>query len=1060
MKRKLTMFLALFFIGIGLAVAQTQVRGTVVDEAGEPVIGATIQIKGTSQGTVSDIDGNFTLSAPAGGTLVISYVGYQTQEVPVSANVRVVLRDDTEILDEIVVTALGIRRERKALGYAVQDVSADDLQRTGMADLAKSLQGKVAGIDIKTTSGMPGASSQIVIRGARSFTGDNTPLYVVDGMPIASTAAYSTGNSVSGADISNRALDINPNDIESINVLKGQAAAALYGLRASNGVVIITTKSGKGVAKGKPVISINQTTSFEQVSRTPDYQTTWAQGVDRLYSPNSSMAWGPKISELPNDPNYGGNVANSSNGNDATKYKGMYYVPQRAAAGLDPWVTPQIYNNWDEYYQTGHTSTTGVNVSQAADRGNFSVGLGYTDQKGIALNTGMTRVNAKAAAETLLSDHFTVGFAANYAKTGIDKLSGANDGSLAGVLGAPPSYDLKGIPNHVPGDPYTQIYYRSLTFDNPYWVANNNTFNEKTDRFFGNTYLQYTTAFSETLNLNVKYQFGVDSYTTHYQDIFGFGSKGQKGYLDNYGVTRNAYNSLLTAVFDWRISEDFRLNALLGNEVNHIDRKSYSEYGTDFNFGGWNHISNANTVTASESKTRERTVGFFSNLDLSWRDMIYFGVTGRNDIASTMPRGNRSFFYPSVSLGFIASELEFIRDIEWITFAKLRTSYAEVGQAGTYLNNYFVKPTYGGGFWQSEPIIYPVGGVNSYVSYSTLYDPNLKPQNTKSYEFGATLQFLNNRIGVDYTYSRQNVKDQIFAVPLAGSTGASSLVMNGGSVHTDVHEFVLNLTPVKTTDFTWDINLNYSKVTNMVDALAPGVESIFLGGFVTPQVRAGIGNTYPVIYGTQYKKNDKGQILVDEDPSSASYGMPMPGEPGVLGEVSPDFILGGTNIFSYKNLTLAATMEWKNGGKMYSGSNGLLDLYGLSSRTADRESTFIFDGYKADGSKNDIARGGPNDPGAYQTLFSDVLSNIDEYYIHGNSFVKLRELSLGYNFPKGVIPNIDLSLNVFARNILLWTELDNLDPESSQGNNNMAGGFERFSLPQATSYGVGLNIVF
>ena len=336
MKRKLFLFLALFLVGMGIVMAQTQVRGTVVDEAGIPIIGATVQVKGTGQGTVTDLDGRFSLTAPANGTLVISYVGLVTQEVPVSATVNVSLVPDTELLDEVVVTALGIRRERKALGYAVQDVKSEDLQRTGMADLAKALQGKVSGIDIKTTSGMPGASSQIVIRGARSFTGDNTPLYVVDGMPIASTPAYSTGSSVTGADISNRALDINPNDIESINVLKGQAAAALYGLRASNGVVIITTKSGRGVAKGKPVVSISQTTSFEQVSRTPDYQTTWAQGVNRAYSPNSSMAWGPKITDLPNDKTYGGNVANKYNENDVTKYKGMYYVPQRASAALDP----------------------------------------------------------------------------------------------------------------------------------------------------------------------------------------------------------------------------------------------------------------------------------------------------------------------------------------------------------------------------------------------------------------------------------------------------------------------------------------------------------------------------------------------------------------------------------------------------------------------------------------------------------------------------------------------------------------------------------------------------
>ncbi len=242
--------------------------------------------------------------------------------------------------------------------------------------------------------------------------------------------------------------------------------------------------------------------------------------------------------------------------------------------------------------------------------------------------------------------------------------------------------------------------------------------------------------------------------------------------------------------------------------------------------------------------------------------------------------------------------------------------------------------------------------------------------------------------------------------------------------------------------------------------MASGVESIFLGGFTTPQVRAGIGDTYPVLYGTQYAKNEKGQILVNENPNDADYGMPMAGEPGVLGNISPDFILGGSSTFTYKNISLSAVLEWKSGGHMYSGSNGLLDLYGMSARTEDRESTFIFDGYKADGTPNDIVRGGSGDSGAYQTLFSDVLGNIDEYYIHGNSFVKLRELSLKYSLPKTISPKVDVSLSAFARNILLWTELDNLDPESSQGNNNMAGGFERFTLPQASSFGFGLEVKF
>lgn len=1053
--KKIALLLAIFAIGLQSILAQTkEITGTVTSaDDGSTMPGVSVAVKGTTLGTITDINGKYSLKTPGDAkTLVFSFVGMETLEVAITGStVNASLKSDVVGINEVVVTAMGIKRDAKALGYAVQDVGSEELMKTGTPDLAKALQGKVAGIDIKLSSGMPGASSQITIRGARSFTGNNTPLYVVDGMPIASTASYSTGDGVTGADISNRALDINPNDIESINVLKGQAAAALYGLRASNGVVIITTKSGKGGAKGVPVVTFNQTTSFERVSRTPEYQTTWSQGTNGRYVNNSSMSWGEKITSLPNNATYGGN---------SQGHEGMYKVAQLERAGLDPWVKPQVYNNWDDYFRTGVTTTTSASVSQAEENGNFSVGLTYTDQSGIALNTGMERWNAKASAERKLNKNFTAGFSGNFAKTTIDKLTGANDGSLAGVLAAPSSYNLKGIPYHVPGDPYTQIYYRSLTFDNPYWIAKNNTFNEQTNRFFGNAYLEYEATLAEDMDLTVRYQLGVDSYTTNFQDIFGYGRKGGTGEIDNYGITDFTYNSLLTANYNWKINDDFQFNAVLGNELNHERIKDYDQYGQGFNFGGWNHIENANTVTATESQLQERTVGFFSSVSLSWKDMLFLNATGRNDIASTMPRNNRSFFYPSVSLGFVVSELNFLKESNWLNFAKVRGSYAEVGQAGTYKDNFFTKPNYGGGFWTGQPITYPVGGVNSYIRKNILYDPALKPQNTKSYEFGLNLKMFNNRVGIDYTYSRQNVEDQIFQVPLAGSTGASSLMMNGGKVHTNSHEIVLYLTPVQTRDFTWDISVNYSKLENVVDELAPGVESIFLGGFTTPQVRAGIGENYPVIYGSQYKRNDKGQILVDEDPSSADYGMPMAGEPGVIGSVSPDFILGGTNTFTYKNISLSAVFEWKNGGHMYSGSNGLLDLYGMSARTEDRESTFVYAGYKADGTPNDIVRGGDSDPLAVQHLYSDILSNIDEYYIYGNSFIKLRELSLRYVLPKGTLPKVDVSVSAFARNILLWTELPNFDPESSQGNNNIAGGFERFSLPQAQSFGFGLEVKF
>ncbi|HPF04046.1 MAG TPA: SusC/RagA family TonB-linked outer membrane protein [Bacteroidales bacterium] len=1066
--RKILLML-LVFCGF-LLPAYTQqkiISGTVISSVeGEGALaGVTVAVKGTTIGVTTDVNGKYSVMVPENATtLVFSYIGMRKQEIEIGVRsvIDITLEPDILGLDEVVVTAFGVSREKKAIGYSVQDIKDEVIERTGNTDIAGAMQGKISGIDIKPSSGMPGASSQIVIRGARSFTGNNNPLYVVDGMPIASNADIQSGTGgdfslvgagVSGSDISNRAVDLNPADIESVNILKGQAAAALYGIRASNGVIVITTKSGRNNALGKPVISISHNSSFSQVSRTPDYQTTWAQGTKGSYVPNTSLSWGPKIVDLPDDPVYGGN----NNG-----HPGEFYVPQLEQGQLeDTWVTPQVFNNWKNYFRTGYSATNNVMITQAVESGSYALGLSQTSQSGVALASGMQRWNGKASAEKKLNKNFTTGFNANFSKTDIDKLPTANDAALAGVLGAPLSYNLKDYPYHVPGDEYSQIYYRGGSWDNPYWAAEHTVFNEKTDRFFGNGYINYSAKLGSKMGLKLRYQLGADSYTTNFQDIFEYGHGGSAGIIDNYGITSFTVNSLFTANYDWNITENLTLNGLLGNEFDDGNAKTYSEHGESFNFGGWAHIRNANTVTANESFFRNRTVGFFGSLSLGWKSLIFLQGTGRYDIVSSMPTNNRSFFYPSVSLSFMASELDAIKNIPSISLAKVRLSYAEVGQAGSYIPNYYNTPNYGGGWWLSgAPILYPLDGINSYIPNNVQYDPNLVPQNTRSYEAGTELRFFQNRLGVDYTFARQNVVDQIFAVPLAGSTGVQSLLMNGGKVHTVSHEVVFNMTPVALTNFQWDFNLNFSRIINMVDELAPGVESIYIGGFTTPQVRAGIGATYPVIYGVSFVRDDNGNIVVEDDPGSPYHGFPLIGEPDVIGSVSPDFILGGGTDLRYKNWSFNALFEWKHGGEMYSGSNGLLDYYGLSARTEDRESTFIFDGVKPDGTPNDIVRGGPGDPDALESLHTNVLTNIDEYYIYDNSFVKLRELSLRYRPAKRLFNRIDLGVSVFARNILLWTALPNLDPESSQGNTNMGGSFERFTVPQVTSVGFNIDLTF
>ncbi|MBR3285603.1 MAG: TonB-dependent receptor plug domain-containing protein, partial [Bacteroidales bacterium] len=424
------------------------VSGTVTDASnGESVPGASVILRGTTTGTVTNLDGMFALTVPSNAALIISSIGYKTVEVPVNgrSTINVALEVDNELLEEVVVTALGISREKKALGYAVQDVKGDALTQAASSSLSSALQGKVSGLQISSSSGMPGASSKIVIRGARSLDGNNQPLYVIDGMPVSSSPDRSTGNSVTGSDYSGRAIDIDPNDIESVNVLKGQAAAALYGMRASNGVIVITTKKGSSTQAGRTSVNFSTNYSYNKVAVLPEINDEYAQGSNGKFNPNTSLAWGPLITDLPKDATYGG---------DANGHPGMYRVPQREQAGLDGWVTPQAYYNIRDYFKAGHTFGTSASVAHNSGTGSFIISLGNTTETGIIRNTGMKRYNARVGADQKLNPWFTAGFNANYIQSTLSKQTGANDGIVAALYGAPASYDLKGIPCHYEGDPY------------------------------------------------------------------------------------------------------------------------------------------------------------------------------------------------------------------------------------------------------------------------------------------------------------------------------------------------------------------------------------------------------------------------------------------------------------------------------------------------------------------------------------------------------------------------------------------------------------------------------
>lgn len=959
---------------------------------------------------------------------------------------------DTQNLDEVVVTAMGIKRDRKALGYAAQDLKSDDLNKSGTTSLANAIQGKLTGVDIRQSSGAPGASAQITIRGARSFDGNNQPLYVIDGMPINTAADFDTGSSVSGSNYADRSIDINPEDIETINVLKGQAASALYGIRASNGVIVITTKRGSNQMKGRPQVTISTNLSAQRVSRKFERQDVYAQGDGvGSYSPTSSMNWGPKISDLANDAKFGGNVDNAYTQADGL-HQGMYYNPKRAAAGLDGWTTPQIYDNVGDFLGTGFTENTNFNISQALNGLNYSIGINNSHQEGIIPSTGMDRWGARGLVDWKINNEWKSGFTANYSSNKITSAPGANSGIMNVVYSAPSEYDLKGIPFNAPGDPTKQILFRSTSFNNPYWWAENDEYRQHTNRAFGNAYVEYEPNFGwdDNMSLRFREQAGLDIWTSDYRDIAEIGSAANtKGQVDNYGSQHNVFNNLFTANFDAKFGDDneWGVNVVLGNEVNHENIRIWNYTGTNLNFYGLPTISNSTSISGYEYGRQERTVGFFGSASVSWKDQLYLTVTGRNDYVSTMPRGSRSFFYPSVSLGWEFTKLPFLENNSVLNYGKLRGSFAQVGQAGSYYNTYYTQPGYGGGFYQYTPVSYPLpSGVSAYAPSSKFYDANLKPQNTTNWEIGTDLQFFGGRIKAEYTYSLQNVTDQIFAVPVDAATGYSEMLTNAGKMQTKSHELSLNFAILEAKDYDLNLGINFTRINNKVIELAPGVESIMLGGFVEPQIRAQAGCKYPNIYGNAFKRDEAGNLVLLNGLPQASGAMQN------LGDCSPDFTTGITLGGRYKRVSLSTTWSWQQGGKMYHGTNMTMNYFGATKESLPyHEGNMVAEGIdEATGEKNAVEVSKQD----YWMSYYDVT----ESGIYSTSFLKLRDLTLTYHLPK--FCGIDLSVYGFARNILLWADLPNFDPESSQGNNNMSGYFERFSVPNSSSFGGGLTATF
>jgi len=1008
------------------------VTGRVTDRNGDPLPGVSIILDGTSIGTVTDIDGNYSMDAPADGVLVFSYIGYSQKRVRINnqSNVAVILEESNINLSEVVVTAFGMERSEKSLSYSIQQIDGDRLVQAKNPNFGAGLQGKIAGLSVIQRSGAPGESPSINIRGSRSITGNNEPLYVVDGFPI-----------------SGRIVDLNPNDIETINVLKGPTAAALYGIRASNGVIVVTTKRGAQAGMGRPRITLDKNITYDVITRFPNLQKTYGQGEGGNFVPFSTFNWGPRIDTL-------------------GTYTNQLGQPEQAA----------IYDNPGNFFNNGRTYNVNLDVSNRFEKGNYSIGVGYINQEGTIEGTSFERFNFKVANDYNLSSKVRIGSSVNFSSAKDSRVvDGSGNSSLFyAAFFAPVTYDLKNKPIALADDPFNQVNFRG-GHDNIYWSIKNNSNNGDVLRTFGNTYLEYKPIEWITLNTRL----GVDYLVSNRKSVLSLGSGAtggrtnppRGGQITDLNQNQMQFNAVTTLVIDKQIHPDVRLNFIAGNEFLDFNSRSMVITGNDIVIGGFDHISNTSLQIPNESVNRSRLVGFFSNAELAYKNYLFVNASVRNDIVSNMPRGNRSFVYPSVGAAFAFTDA-FNVDSDILTFGKLRGSIAEVGQAGPLFvgQNVFVRgnvaENFGAGAFQ-----FPFMGLPAFMIDRNQVS-NIEPENIKTNEIGIDLRFFNNRLGIDYSYYETRSEGQIFRVPLPASTGFGTELRNSGIMSVKGHEIVLNITPIRNTNFTWDITTNFTSFKNEVVELADGIERLSLGGF-RAQIVAERGLPYPSLLGSTFARDANNNVVVDSRQflpngnANPAYGMPLRSleQNTFLGQVNPEFEIGFINQFQYKQFSLVVQVDWRQGGFISSGSNRLGKLYGSLDVTENRATPQVYSGSKGffDGSGNLVVEG-VNDIPIIQGefFFRNVMDPIIESNVYDASFVRLRELRLSYDLTPQMLKRLrfqNASFYVVGRNLWLNAALPNFDPEMVSGSGNVRGE-EYLVVPQTASYGAGLIVSF
>lgn len=1079
MGKRIHLFLLALAIGVIQGAAQvTTVRGIVTtEEDGEPVIGASVIVKGTSLGTVTDVNGRFELSGlpPSATRLLISYISLMAKEVAIAPQVSVTLKSDTHLLDEVVVTALGISREKKALGYTAQEVKQNALVQGKDNNLLNSLSGKIAGVRITNTQGDVG-SSRIVIRGETSIAGENQPLFIVDGIPVDNSQLNARS---SGRDFKNAIADLNPEDIKTLTVLKGPNAAALYGARAAHGAIVITTKGGDKRQKGIG-ITLHSSTQVSFVATLPEFQNLFGQGAGGRFSyvdgkgagvnDGVDESWGPRLDIGLLIPQFDSPL--DADGN-------------RVAT---PWVSHP--NNVRDYFRMGISTNSGISVARGDDKYQFRVGYNYEKQVSIVPDAGTNKTNISLNTDYHLAKWIVVGATANYIVYTAPSLPGSATPSGSNVRSNSPMLQFLWFGRQVDTNSLKADYTRnwnSSYYDNPFWSASYNTQSQERHRLIGDLHAE----FRLTDGLNVRFRTSTDWYNDRRKSKVKWGSAGAGSPYGSYAedaYTVKENNTEVLATYIKQLNKNWGIDALLGFNVRNKQYENNYQAAPRLAVADLYTLTNSrDPLISSNDFYRLRQYDLYGSIQLDYRRWAFLNITGRNDWSSTLPVDNNSYFYPSVTASVLLSEAFGWRS-KAVNYLKIRGGWSQVGaDANPYqLATVFTSETaFNGNPLQSSSTI----GMN----------PNLKPEKTSSIEAGFEAAFWDNRLYLDFTYYKTDSRNQILKLATTAASGYTSQVRNAGHIRNRGYEIQLGAVPIQTSKgFRWNLDLNYgansSKVVKLDDEGLITSYQLYSSGI---QILASVGEAYGTLFGTSYVRDANGNVVVDAN------GLPKISTTNkTLGKFTPDWTGGISNTFSYRSLSLSFLIDASVGGSIFSNTNKTGKYTGvlantLSGRDAEHgglwyytdamgnnvrlpespsysvssdglyyaqvngQSTRVYqDGIMVEGVTES---GSKNEEVVSAEKYYHRIYSIAEANVYDASYVKLREVALSYRLPRLWTQKLHLqeaSVTLTGRN--LWTiykSVPNIDPESALTTGN-AQGVEAYSLPTTRSFGVNLSVKF